>query len=120
MNKIKAAILPAILATGIIAAAKPANANLLHDLAVGAGTNVVSGLVFHNGSLVGNAVDGAATGAAVGAAHGTPHSRTSGLIQDSAVGAATNTAAGAVTGNGHTGKNALSGAADGVLLNILR
>ena len=42
------------------------------------------------------------------------------LVKDSAVGAATNVVTGAIIGNGHTVKNAIAGAADGALINILK
>ena len=104
-----------------LTAVQPANASsLLRDLGLGAGTNVVTGLVLKNGSVVSNAGSGAATDAAIRATQGHPHRRTSGLLQNAAVGAATNTVVGAVLGNGHVGNNALSGAADGLLYNLVR
>lgn len=124
MNKvIKASVLPVILAIGTLGtsllAIKPANANILQDLGVGAGSNVISGNILNNGSAIGNTVGGAATGAVVNATHKKSGKKSS-LLQDSAVGAATNLVTGAVIGNGHTGKNAISGAADGALINILK
>ncbi len=114
MNRtIKVLALPVILAISTLCATKPASANVLQDLGVGAGSNVISGKILHNGSAIGNAASGAATGAVVHATH-------KNLLQDSAVGAATNTVTGAIIGNGHTGKNAISGAADGALINILK
>ena len=125
MNRIiKATVLPVILAVstlgGTLMAVKPASANVLQDLGVGVGSNVISGKILDNGSAIGNTVSGAATGAVVNATHKSSSKKVPSLIQDSAVGAATNLVTGAVIGNGHTGKNAISGAADGALINVLK
>ena len=95
-KKIKTAVIPIMIAASALVALKPANANLLHDLEVGAGSGVGTGYVLRNGRAVNNAIGGAATGAA------------------------TNTAVGAILGNGHAGRNAISGAAKGALVNVLK
>ena len=125
MNRIvKASVLPVILAvstfSSAIVATKSASANVLQDLGVGTGANVISGKILDNGSAIGNTVSGAATGAVVNATHKKSSKKIPGLLQDSAVGAATNVVTNAIISNGHTGKNAISGAADGALINILK
>ena len=100
--------------------AKPASADLFKDAAVGAATNVVTGEILDNGKIVGNAVGGAAAGATVGATHNGANSRTSSLVQDAAVGAAATMVTGGVFNNGTTLKNALGGAATGVVVNVSR
>ncbi len=121
MNRtIKVLALPVIIAISTLCATKPASANVLKDLGVGAGSNVISGKILDNGSAIGNAASGAATGAVVNTTHKKSSKKISGLLRDSAVAAATNTVTGAIIGNGHTGKNAISGAADGALINILK
>ena len=121
MNRtIKAFVLPIAIAAGTITAIKPASANILQDLGVGAGTNAISGKVLNNGSVIGNTVSGATTGAVVNVTHNKSSRKIPSLLQDSAVGAATNIVTGAIIGNGHTGKNAITGAADGALINILK
>ena len=121
MNRIvKASLLPVVLTFSTFLATKPASANVLQDLGVGTGANVISGKILDNGSAIGNTVSGAATGAVVNATHKESSKKIPGLLQDSAVGAATNLVTGAIIGNGHTGKNAVSGAADGALINILK
>ena len=116
---IKASVLPVIFAVSIMGT-KPVSANILPDLGVGTGANVISGKIIDNGSAIGNTVSGAATGAVVNVTHKKSSEKISSLLQDSAVGAATNVVKGAIIGNGHTGKNAISGAADGALINILK
>lgn len=121
MNRvIKASVLPAILAASILTSTKPASANILKDLGIGVGGNVISGKILDNGSAIGNTVSGAATGAVVNATHQKSGKKIPSLLQDSAVGAATNVVTGAIIGNGHAGKNAIAGAADGALINILK
>lgn len=116
-KKIKVAVIPIMIAASALVTIKPANANLLHDLEVGAGSGVGTGYVLHNGRIVNNAIGGAATGAAVHAIDNGHHRN---VAQDAAIGAATNTAVGAILSNGHTGRNAISGAANGALVNILK
>lgn len=70
MNRIvKALVLPVILAVSTFSSAvvgtKPASANVLQDLGVGAGANVISGKIFNNGSAISNTVSGAADGALI-------------------------------------------------------
>ena len=121
MNRvIKASILPIIIATSTLVAVKPASANILQDLGVGVGGSVISGKILDNGSAIGNTVSGAATGAVVNATHKSSSKKAPNLLKDSAVGAATNVVTGAIIGNGHAGKNAITGAADGALINILK
>ena len=98
--------------------------DLLRDIGIGAGTNVVTGGLSRDGSTVGNVVGGAATGAAVHStrrATGARRNRnsTGGLARDAAVGAAANTVTGEITNNGSTVGNIVRGAATGVLINIL-
>ena len=116
-KKIRAAVIPIMIAASALVALKPANANFLHDLEVGAGSGVGTGYVLRNGRVVNNAIGGAATGAVV---HATDNGHHRNVAQDAAVGAATNTAVGAILGNGHAGRNAISGAADGALVNIFK
>lgn len=121
MNRIiKASVLPIIIAASTLVAVKPASANLLKDLGVGVGSNVISGKILDNGSAIGNTVTGAATGEVVNATHQKSGKKIPSLLQDSAVGAATNLVTNAIIDNGHTGKNAIAGAADGALINILK
>ena len=117
---IKASVLPLIIAASTLASIKPASANVLQDLGVGVGSNVISGKILDNGSAIGNTASGAATGAVVNATYKKSGKKVPSLLQDSAVGAATNVVTGAIIGNGHAGKNTISGAANGVLINILK
>ncbi len=117
---IKASILPVFIVTSALASIRPASAGVLQDLGVGVGSNVISGKILDNGSAIGNTASGAATGAVVNATHKKSDKKIQSLLQDSAVGAATNVVSGAVIGNGHAGKNAIAGAADGALINILK
>lgn len=116
-KKVKTAVIPIMIAASALVTLKPAHANLIHDLEVGAGSGVGSGYVLRNGRVVNNAIGGAATGAAV---HATDNRRHRNVAQDAAVGAATNTAIGAILGNGHAGRNAISGAAEGALVNVFK
>ena len=121
MNRIvKASVLPVILAVSTFIATKLASANILQDLGVDTGAGVISGKILDNGSAIGNTVSIAATGAVVNATHKKSSKKIPGLLQDSAVSAATNLVTGAIIGNEHTGKNAISGAADEALTNILK
>ncbi|MBD0389517.1 MAG: hypothetical protein ICV54_24195, partial [Nostoc sp. C3-bin3] len=72
MNRIlKRTLLPSLMAAslagGTLVPAKPASADILRDIGVGAGAGVVSGAVRGRGSVLNNAVKGAAAGAAVNA-----------------------------------------------------
>jgi hypothetical protein len=121
MNRIiKRSVLLIIIAASTLVAVKPASANILQDLGVGVGSNVISGKILDNGSAIGNTVSGAATGAVVNATHKKSDKKIIGVLKDSAVGAATNVVTNAIINNGHTGKNAIAGAADGALVNILK
>ena len=126
MNKqLTSKLLPGLIVTNLLAGiflpAKPAAAgDLLRDIGIGAATGVVTGEIINNGSGVGNAVKGAATGAAVSATHDDNNNSVSGTVQDAAVGAAANAVTGAVLDDGSLGENAITGAATGVLINIIK
>ena len=126
MNKqLTSRFLPGIITTSLLAGfflpVKPAQADgLLQDIGVGAATNVVTGEIFNNGSTVGNAVKGAATGAAVNATHDRNNNSVGGTVQDAAVGAAANVVTGVIIDDGSVGENAVSGAAAGAVINILK
>jgi hypothetical protein len=125
---IKRAFVPALMTTAFLGAvllpASPATArpNWARDIAVGAGTSVVTGAVGNTGSTVGNAATGAATGAAVSATHrtnalGSNRSAVS-VVRDAGIGAATSVVTGKIIGNGSAGSNAIKGAAAGTLVNV--
>lgn len=116
---LKIAVATALLG-GVLLPVKPAAADdLLQDIGIGAAANLVTGGILQNGSAVGNTVKGAATGAAVNATQNEDNNSVSGTVQDAAVGAAANATTGAILDDGSFGENALTGAATGVLLNVL-
>ena len=120
-NKLLSGIITSTLLAGVFLPAKPAVAGgLLRDIGIGAATNVVTGEIFNNGSTVGNAVKGAATGAAVNATHDRNNNSVGGTVKDAAVGAAANVVTGVIIDDGSVGENAVSGAAAGALINILK
>ena len=121
VSRLLPGIITSTLLAGVFLPAKPAQADgLLQDIGVGAATNVVTGEIFNNGSTVGNAVKGAATGAAVNATHDRNNNSVGGTVQDAAVGAAANVVTGVIIDDGSVGENAVSGAAAGALINILK
>ena len=130
MNRIlKRTILPGLMAAslagGTLVPAKPASADMLTDIGIGAGAGVVSGAVRGRGSVLNNAIKGAAAGAAVNAVHGTrrqPKNRRVGnLGQDVGVGAAASTVTGIIlNGTKDTLGDATDGAAAGAAINVLR
>ncbi|BAY13304.1 hypothetical protein [Calothrix sp. NIES-2098] len=126
---LKRTILPglmaATLAGGSLIPAKPASADMLGDIGIGAGAGVVSGAVRGRGSVINNAVKGAAAGAAVNAVHGTrkqPRNRRYGnLGQDVGVGAAASTVTGIILHGGkHAVGDAVDGAAAGAAINVIQ
>ena len=109
------------LVAGVLLPTRPAAANdLLQDIGIGAAANLITGEILDNGSVVGNTVKGAATGAAVNATRDENNNNVTGTVQDAAVGAAANVVTGIVIDDGNVGDNAISGAAGGALLNLLR
>ncbi len=120
-NRLLPGIITSTLLAGIFLPARPAVAgSLLRDIGIGAATNVVTGEIFNNGSTVGNAVKGVATGAAVNATHDRNNNSVGGTVKDAAVGAAANVVTGVIIDDGSVGENAVSGAAAGALINILK
>ncbi|MGK7911099.1 MAG: hypothetical protein AB4050_06390 [Synechococcus sp.] len=123
-RSVQQVLLKSAIAVGTFAAillpVRPAEAQLVQDVLVGAGGNTVYGAVTGNGDLLENALSGAATGAAVSATHDESRTGIGGVVQDAAVGAATNTVTGAVLGNGSVTQNAIGGAATGVLINVTK
>ncbi|MEH1998683.1 MAG: hypothetical protein V7L00_08010 [Nostoc sp.] len=128
MNKIlKRTLLPSLMAASLagvtLVPAKPAAADdqVLRDAGIGAVTNVVTGAVRGNGSVLGNAVKGGVTGAAVNGANGLrKHPRHRNLGQDMGVGAGTSAVTGIITGDQRdTLGNAVDGAAVGGVIHVL-
>ncbi|MDJ0573013.1 MAG: hypothetical protein QNJ53_28800 [Pleurocapsa sp. MO_192.B19] len=124
-DKFIGTLLGGALATSLLASVllptRPAAANdLLEDIGIGAAANLITGEILDNGSVVGNTVKGAATGAAVNATGNENNNNVTGTVTDAAVGAAANVVTGIVIDDGNVGDNAISGAAGGALLNLLR
>ncbi|OUL24533.1 hypothetical protein [Nostoc sp. 106C] len=117
-------LMAASLAGGTLVPAKPAAADMLRDIGIGAGAGVVTGAVRGNGAVINNAIKGAAAGAAVHAVHGTRkqarNRRVGNLGQDVGVGAAASTATGLILhGTKNPGGDAIDGAAAGAAINVL-
>ncbi len=115
------AIATSLIAGGILLPTSPALANdVLEDIGIGAAANLITGGILENGSVIGNTVKGAATGAAVNATRNENNNGVTGTAQDAAVGAAANVVTGIIIDDGDVGDNAISGAAGGALINLLR
>jgi hypothetical protein len=128
MNTIlKRTLLPSLMAASLagvtLVPAKPAAADdqVLRDIGIGAVTNVVTGAVRGNGSVLGNAVKGGATGAAVNGANGLRSNRRNRNVgQDVGVGAGASALTGVITGDKRdTLGNAVDGAAVGGAIHLL-
>jgi hypothetical protein len=128
MNTIlKRTLLPGLMAASLagvtLVPAKPAAADdqVLRDIGIGAVTNVVTGAVRGNGSVLGNAVKGGATGAAVNGANGLRSNRRNRNVgQDVGVGAGASALTGVITGDKRdTLGNAVDGAAVGGAIHLL-
>ncbi|QMS91029.1 hypothetical protein HUN01_26865 [Nostoc edaphicum CCNP1411] len=128
-NILKRTLLPSLMAASLagvtIIPAKPAAADdqVLRDAGIGAVTNVVTGAVRGNGSVLNNAVKGGVTGAAVNGANGlrnTRNRRNRNVVQDVGVGAGASAVTGVITGDRKdTLGNAVDGAAVGAAIHLL-
>ncbi|MFW9258523.1 hypothetical protein [Nostoc sp. CALU 546] len=128
-NILKRTLLPSLMAASLagvtLVPAKPAAADdqVLRDAGIGAVTNVVTGAVRGNGSVLNNAVKGGVTGAAVNGANGlrnTRNRRNRNVVQDVGVGAGASAVTGVITGDGKdTLGNAVDGAAVGAAIHLL-
>ncbi|MBN4006577.1 hypothetical protein [Nostoc sp. LPT] len=128
-NILKRTLLPSLMAASLagvtLVPAKPAAADdqVLRDVGIGAVTNVVTGAVRGNGSVLGNAVKGGATGAAVNGANGLRNTRNRShrnAAQDVGVGAGASALTGVITGDKRdTLGNAVDGAAVGAAIHLL-
>ncbi|MEH2358134.1 hypothetical protein [Nostoc sp.] len=126
-NILKRTLLPSLMAASLagvtLVPAKPAAADdqVLRDAGIGAVTNVVTGAIRGNGSVLGNAVKGGVTGAAVNGANGLRnHPRHRNLGQDVGVGVGASALTGVITGDSRdTLGNAVDGAAVGGVIHVL-
>lgn len=129
--QLKRALLPSLLATSLFGVtflpmgSASADDRVLQDAGIGAAAGAVTGIITGRGSVINNAVNGAAAGAAVNGANGLRkrngrQKRKRNLLQDVGVGAGAGVVSGAITNRRHTGNNAVTGAAAGAAIHILR